>query len=179
MTPTQPPAETRPFNPDKPFLPCVPSGLSLFDDARVRLEFSVVLPITPAELFEVFEDPKSWPIWAPGIGEVVWTSDKPFGVGTTRTVIFWGGMEVYEDFVAWEPEREMAFVFYGTTQEVWSRFGEHYMVEDLGEQSCRLTWRIAYDPNGVFASIHFLVGWLMRLNLRSYMWRLKRYCRRL
>ena len=39
MTPTQPPAETRPFNPDKPFLPCVPSGLSLFDDARVAKRF--------------------------------------------------------------------------------------------------------------------------------------------
>lgn len=179
MQPPQPPQETRPFNPDKPFIPCAQSDLSLFEEAEVKMVFSVDLPVAPAQLFEVFEDPKSWPKWAPGIGQVVWTSPRPFGVGTTRTVIFWGGMEVYEDFVAWEPGQEMAFVFYGTTQEVWERFGEHYKVVDLADGSCRLTWTVAYDPTGVLARIHFMVGWLMRLNLRSYMWRLRRYCARL
>ena len=69
--------------------------------------------------------------------------------------------------------------FYGTTQEVWTRFGEHYQVEAHADGTCSLTWTVAYDPTGVLARIHFLVGWLMRLNLRSYMWRLRRYCARL
>jgi hypothetical protein len=179
MNTPQAPAETRPFNADKPFIACAPSSLSLFEDAKVLLVFSVEIPVSPDRLFEVFEDPESWPRWAQGIGEVVWTSPRPFGVGTTRTVIFWGGMEVYEDFVVWEPGQEMGFVFYGTTQEVWTRFGEHYQVVDHGDGSCALTWTVAYDPTGVFARIHFLVGWMMKLNLRSYMWRLRRYCARL
>jgi hypothetical protein len=87
-------------------------------------------------------------------------------------------MEVYEEFVAWEQGRVMAFVFYGTTQKVWTRFGEHYLVEDRGDGSCELTWTVNYDPTGVFGKLHFLFGWLMRFNLGSYMWRLKRYCKR-
>jgi hypothetical protein len=179
MNTAQATAETRPFNPEKPFIACDPSALSLFEEARVRMVFSVDVPVTAVRLFEVFEDPASWPRWAHGIGKVQWTSPKPFQVGTTRTVTFWGGMEVYEDFVAWAHPREMAFVLYGATQEVWSRFGEHYRVVDKGDGSCTLTWTVAYDPTGVFARIHFLVGWLMKLNLNSYMWRLRRYCRRL
>jgi ribosome-associated toxin RatA of RatAB toxin-antitoxin module len=168
-----------PRNPDKPFVPCEPTELSFFGTARIRYQFTQVLPLSPDRLFEVFEDPESWPRWAPGIGRVEWTSDPPFCVGTTRTVMFWGGMEVYERFVAWERGQEMAFVFYGATQEVWTRFGEHYRVEDLGEGNCELTWTVNYDPTGVFGKIHFLFGWFMRLNLGSYMWRLKRYCARL
>jgi len=179
MTAPDAPAETRPFNPDKSFFPCAHSDLSLFSKAKVRMMFSVDIPVGPDRLFDVFEDPESWPRWAQGIGRVIWTSDTPFSVGTTRTVVFWGGMEVYEDFIAWDRGKEMAFVFYGTTQLVWDRFGEHYQVEDNGDGSCRLTWRVAYDPAGIFARIHFLVGWLMKLNLRSYMWRLRRYCARL
>ena len=55
----QAPAETRPFNQEKPFIPCAPSDLSLFEDARVRLVFSVDIPVDPGRLFEVFEDPAS------------------------------------------------------------------------------------------------------------------------
>ena len=175
--PASPPAE-HPRNADKPFFACGPSDLGLFDTARVRLRFSQELPVTPDVLFDIFEDPTSWPRWAHGIGSVVWTSPKPYDIGTTRTVIFWGGMEVYEEFLTWERGREMAFVFYGTTQRVWSQFGEHYQVDDLGEGRCRVTWSVAYDPASVFARIHFLVGWIMRWNLRSYLWRLRGYCRR-
>jgi len=173
------PPTSRPHNPDKPFFACGPSDLEHFESARIQYEFTRTLPVSPEVLFDVFEDPESWPRWAPGIGKVVWTSETPYRVGTTRTVIFWGGMEVYEEFLAWQRGSEMAFVFYGTTQEVWTAFGEHYRVEDLGDGSCRLRWCVAYDPTGVFRAIHPLIGWIMKLNLGSYLWRLERYCRRL
>ena len=168
-----------PHNPDLPFLACQPTDVDFFTSAEVRNVYTVTLPISPARLFEVFEDPTSWPRWAPGIGKVIWTSPKPYGIGTTRTVVFWGGMEVYEVFVKWQPGREMAFVLVGTTQQVWHRFGEHYQVEDLGGGRCQLTWTVCYDPAGTFKQIHWLVGWLMKANLGTYMWWLKRYCRRL
>lgn len=168
----------RPHNPAKPWIPCAPTDASLYTEAPVIMRFRRDLPVTPEQLFEVFEDPGSWPKWAHGIGRVEWTSDQPYGVGTTRTVHFWGGMEVYEEFVAWERGREMAFVFYGTTQDVFTRFGEHYRVEPL-EQGCRLTWTVAYEPAAGLARVQPYIGWLMKLNLGSYMWRLERYCRKL
>lgn len=166
-----------PQNPDLPFFECAPTDVDFFSTAEVRNVYSVELPVSPERLFQVFEDPESWPKWAPGIGKVVWTSPKPYGIGTTRTVIFWGGMEVYELFVKWEPGREMAFAFVGTTQQVWTRFGEHYRVEDLGGGRCRLTWTVCYEPTGVFRTIHWFAGPLMKFNLGTYMWWLKRYCR--
>jgi hypothetical protein len=172
------PSTHQPFHPESAFFPCGPSDWTHFEQAKVVFHFKRTLPVSAESLFDIFEDPTSWPKWAQGIGKVVWTSPKPFHVGTTRTVVFWGGMEVYEQFIAWERGQEMAFVFYGTSQEVWRAFGEHYRVEENGDGTCHLTWTVAYDPMGVFAWIHPLIGWLMRLNLGSYLWRLERYCRR-
>ncbi len=166
-------------SPQAPAFPCEPVALSYFDQAPVRHRFQVELPVTPARLFEVFEDPESWPRWVPGIGRVIWTSPRPFGPGTTRTVQFWGGMEVYEVFSRWEAGREMSFYFTGTSEEVWRAFGEHYRVEDLGGGRCRLTWRVAFTPAGTFGRIYPLVGWMMRLALSTYMRLLRRYCARL
>jgi hypothetical protein len=168
----------KPHNPDKPYFPCGASDASLFTTAPVVMSFQQDLCVSPDQLFDVFEDPGSWPKWAHGIGKVVWTSPKPFGVGTTRTVHFWGGMEVYEDFIGWERGKEMSFVFYGTTQDVFERFGENYRVEPM-EGGCRLTWTVAIDPNAGFARVMPLVKPLLRLNLGSYMWRLGRYCKKL
>lgn len=169
----------RPYNKDKPFIPCEPTDITIFEEAPVRFDFSRELPVSPDTLFEIFEDPKSWPKWATGIGSVEWTSPKPYGEGTTRTVRFWGGAEVYEEFIRWDRGREMAFVFYGTSELIWSRFAEHYLVEDLGEGRCRLKWRVAYEPAGGFGKVHWLVAPLLRRNLGSYLWRLERYCRRM
>ena len=173
-----PVASENAYNPDLPWFSCVPLTAATVIEQPVRFSYAVDLPITSAQLFEVFEDPDSWPKWAIGIGRVVWTSPKPFGVGTTRTVIFWGGMEVYEEFTAWESDRNMAFTFLGTSQEVWTSFAENYDVEPT-EGGCRLTWTVSYTPVGVFGRIHWLIAPLMRFNLGTYMWWLRRYCRKL
>jgi len=177
MSTTEAPTD-RPYNREKTFVPCEPTDFSIFETAAVRFEFSRELPVSPDVLFEVFEDPGSWPKWATGISSVEWTSPLPYRVGTTRTVRFWGGAEVYEEFIRWDRGREMSFVFYGTSELIWKRFAEHYLVEDLNDGRCRLTWTVAYDPAGFFGKIHRLIRGGLRLNLGSYLWRLERYCKR-
>ena len=162
-----------------PFIACEPVERTFFETAPQRYVNQVTLPCSADALFAVFEDPASWPRWATGIGEVEWTSPKPYQPGTTRTVRFWGGMCVYEDFFLYDPPREMAFHFYGTSELVWSRFAEHYRVEALGDDRCRLTWTVAYEPAGVFGRLHLLIRPIMQLNFRIYMWRLRRYVARL
>lgn len=139
----------------------------------------VELPCSAAALFGVLEDEKSWPKWAPGIGRVDWTSPKPYGVGTTRTVTFWGGTQVFEAFTTWTPGVEMAFTFVGTSEEIWTSFGERYQVEDLGAGRCRLKWTVSYRPAGGFGRVHALVRPMMVVNFKVYMWLLRRYCARL
>ena len=55
------------------------------------------------QLFATFEDEQSWPKWVPGMREATWTSPKPFGKGTTRTVKMAGGIRIDEVFWAGSP----------------------------------------------------------------------------
>ncbi len=147
--------------------------LAALRTAPVVVHNSVDLDCTGDELFQIFEDPDTWGRWVLGIAEVRWTSPKPFGVGTTRTVVFQGGgMAVYETFIAWEHGEHMAFTFTGATQRVWWSFGEEYVVTPLEGDRCRLDWTVAYEPRFVFKALHFLFGPLMA-------WGLERILRRL
>lgn len=166
-----------PYDPALPWFPCDSFGDEGYDNAPVRFTFDRRMPVTADRLFEIFEDPESWPVWALGIGEVRWTSPLPFGPGTTRTVVFWGGMQVYETFTGWERGRLMQFQFVGASQLVWSSFGERYEVKDEGDGTCSLRWTVVYAPAGVVVKIHPMLGPLPRLTLGSYMAALARYCK--
>jgi hypothetical protein len=168
--------EANPYDPELPFFACQRLRPDQIGAQEVVFRQRAELPCTPTRLFEIFEDPTSWPRWAPGIGQVIWTSPKPFSVGTTRTVVFWGGARVYEVFDAWEPGRELSFSFVGTSEEIWSAFGEHYLVTPTVD-GCRVDWTVGYVPAGRFARIHPYIYRLMRWNLGSYMWWLRRYVR--
>ena len=165
-----------PVDDGKEFFPCRVFERDFFETAACRYVNRVVVDATPAQLFQVFEDPSSWPRWAPGIGEVEWTSPKPYAPGTTRTVRFWGGMAVYEDFFVFDAPHEMAFRFYGTSEKVWDAFGELYQVRDLGDGRSELTWTVAYEAESWIGS--WPVRKAMGVNYRLYMFLLKRYCRK-
>lgn len=161
-----------------PWFPCEPVGDDYAERAPVVFPHTVDLACTPEELFAIFEDPKSWPRWAPGIGRVDWTSPQPYAAGTTRTVTFWGGTQVFEVFHTWDPPHRMGFHFVGTTEEIWRSFSERYEVTSTGARSCRLTWTVAYEPTGGFGRAHPFIRPMMRLALGSYMVLLRRYVRR-
>ena len=121
-----------PYNPSLPYYECERFDLDYYDRAPVRFVNEVELAATPARLFEIFAEDHAWTVWVKGIAKVEWTSPKPFGVGTTRTVTFVDGTENYELFTAWEEGHEMAFCFVGISKDLWWRFGERYEVTDLG-----------------------------------------------
>ncbi|MED5463555.1 MAG: SRPBCC family protein [Myxococcota bacterium] len=154
---------------------CNEFNLDYFKNAPVLLTYERELPVSPAVLFAIFEDEHSWPQWVPGIAKVDWTSPRPFGLNTTRTVTFTGGMEVYERFIGWEHGKHMAFCFTGTTQRVWASFGENYEVEDLGNNRCTLRWTVAYEPRFIFKALHPLLGPIMKKALGLILRGLKRY----
>jgi hypothetical protein len=49
-----------------------------------------IIKARPEVIFDVLEDPLSWTVWAFPIQKVEWTSPKPFGIGTTRSVHMMG-----------------------------------------------------------------------------------------
>ena len=94
------------------------------------------------------EDAAVWPKWAPAIKKVTWTSPKPFGLGTTRTVDLIGGMLAEEEFIGWEPNRRMAFYFVRTSMPA-DAFAEDYVLRDLGDGRTEIAWTMGMTlPNG-------------------------------
>ena len=122
-----------PHDPERPFFACELVEADYFDTAAIRHVTEVALPVSRARLFAIFEDAASWTRWPIGISKTEWTSPRPFGVGTTRTVTFANGMSVYERFIVWEGTSKLAFCLYGATSRLLIRFGELYAVEELGE----------------------------------------------
>jgi len=145
------------------YFECTPVGLEFLEQTRNVFKAEEIIRATPDQIFEVFEDPHSWTVWALPIQHVEWTSPKPFGIGTTRTVSMMGGMDGYEEFIAWQPGERMAFTFIGCNKDATESFIEDYRVTDLGDGSCRVEWYMAMEPRGFSRHMMWLTRPLMRL----------------
>lgn len=93
-------------------------------------------PFPPEMVWNALLDAETWTLWLP-ITKVTWTSPKPWGPGTTRTVEI-GAQKVEETFFAWEEGRRMAFRFERSTLPV-SAAGEDYRVVPV-EGGCEMRW---------------------------------------
>jgi carbon monoxide dehydrogenase subunit G len=153
---------------------CERVGLDFFDRAPVVFTNSVELAITPEQVFEVLEDADAWPRWASVITRVDWTSPKPYGVGTTRTVRMRGGIVGDEEFLAWEPYRYVAFRFNTCSTRAVAAFAEQYTVEPT-PGGCRLTWTLAQQARGPAALVMRAVTPVMNRTFAGYLKNLRRY----
>lgn len=127
--------------------PCEPVDAAFIQSARFRFSNSVEIPATPEQLFEIFEEADAWPRWAKVITKVVWTSEPPYGPGTTRTVHMLGGLLGDEVFLAWEPGQHMSFRFVACSTSLVTAFAESYDVVPTAG-GCRLTWTLALTGKG-------------------------------
>lgn len=127
----------------------------LDDPSKVKLvrhEF----PFPKEVVWNALLDGDTWTEWLP-ITKVEWTSPKPFGVGTTRTV--WIGDQVVEEvFFAWEDNKRMAFRFDRTTLPVKACIEDYQLQNTPG--GCRLDWRFR-------ARAPFVLGPLISSQMKS------------
>jgi len=141
---------------------CRAVGLDFFDSAPSRAVNESELNCSPERLFEIFEDPDSWPIWVGSIEKVEWTSPEPIVAGTTRTVTLTNGITVDESFGIWDQGKRMSFCVVGVSRRVFSALAEDYQVTDLGSGRCKLHWTMAIDPPGIYRPIMPIVTLIMR-----------------
>jgi hypothetical protein len=125
--------------------PCHPVDASFFDTAPMRFKNAVELAARPADVFAIFEDAESWPRWFDGIHKVVWTSNKPYGVGTTRTV-WLTGVTIDERFFRWEQNRRFSFYLTGHSVPLANAFAEDYLLEEVAPGKTRFTYSVAIEP---------------------------------
>ncbi len=124
-----------------------PVDETFFEDAPIVLRDAFEVPMAAPELWDELtkDDPL---IWCRIIDNISWTSERPFGVGTTRTVTALKGLNVLDErFFVWEEGRRKSFYAFKASGPLFKRFAEDYLLEPTGEASCRFTWTIAYEPS--------------------------------
>lgn len=133
----------------RPWFNAEPVDETFFDAAPVRLADTFAISRPAAEVWEELtaDNPLSW---CRILDRVEWTSPRPFGVGTTRTVRSLGGANVLrERYFIWEEGRRQAFYAVQASAPMFRRFAEDYLVESVSDGACRFTWTIAFEPKPV------------------------------
>jgi hypothetical protein len=129
-------------------LDCEPVQMDYFVTAPCRVVVSELVGASAEQIFATFCDAASWARWAFPITGVEWTSAFPLEVGSTRTVHMRGGMTGWEEFIAWEPCRRMAFRFNQTIPGGPVAFAEDYVVTEVGGGRTRVQWTMAMTLTG-------------------------------
>ena len=84
--------------------------------------------------------------WCRALSAVSWTSPRPFGEGTTRTVRTpLGALLLREVYFRWEEGRRKSFYASQATLPLFRRFAEDYLLEETSPSSCRFTWTVASE----------------------------------
>ena len=119
-------------------------GADYLDAGPVHEALSQPLPVSAEVAFRALEDPDSWPEFIGAINAVEWTSPKPYGIGTTRTIQGPGGA-IEEEFWGWEDGRSMGFWFTAPAVLIFAALAEEWRLEPTGANTCTLTWRYAFE----------------------------------
>ena len=132
-------------------------GAEYLDLAPVHETLRQVIPAGAAATFRCLEDPDAWPVWLDPIDSVVWTSPKPFGVGTTRDVAGKVGT-ISELFFDWDDGHRMSFHFTSATVPVFGAFCEDYELVPHGDDECELVWRYGFECRSLFKLVQPIVA---------------------
>lgn len=124
-------------------------------------------PFPRAMVWSALLDAEAWTEWLP-ITQVDWTSQKPFGVGTTRTVEI-GSDIVEETFFAWDDGQRMAFSFDRSTLPIKCAIEDYRIVDNAA--GCELQWSFRMDAN---FPINPIFRWMFIRTLRKGMPKLEK-----
>lgn len=139
-----------------------------FETTTAAGSAEVEMGVSAEQVFAALEDGPSWIRWVPVIVDVKWTSDKPFTVGTTRTVYLSGRIQVDEVFWAWEAPKRVGFYVEKTNSRLLRGLAECYDVTPIDADRCTVRWRMAIKLN---RPLTFLERY-MRLSLGTALERL-------
>lgn len=144
---------------------------SFLETAPVRETLVQTIPASSEATFRCLEDGGAWVEWIPDVKALVWTSPKPFGVGTTRTATMRQG-QLDEEIIVWEAGRRMAlFWVRGWMPRAVKAFAEDYVLTPKGNDECELRFSWALD-GGLMARVF---GMVYKRSARTWMRNLEQY----
>jgi hypothetical protein len=127
---------------------------AFFSSAPHVFRFSKRFAATPERVWESLVSDESLAAWSSSVSALNWTSDRPFGVGTTREVVLAPGLtRVQERFFRWDDGKGYSFEVYNANAPLFRRFAEDYVVEPAESDGTAtlFTWTVAIEPKQAFA----------------------------
>lgn len=127
---------------------------SLFTSAPYVFRYTKRFAAPPEQVWESLVSDESLAAWSQTVSSVTWTSDRPFGVGTTREVVLAPGISrVRERFFRWDEGQGYSFGVYQANAPFFRRFAEDYIVEPAESDGAatRFIWTVAIEPKKLFA----------------------------
>ena len=129
----------------RPWFKNDPVDESFFDTAPVRLSDTFAVRKPAADVWNELTADGTL-AWCRILDDVRWTSPRPFGVGTTRTVKSLKGANIINEYYfRWEEGRRKSFYVVDASAPMFKCFAEDYLVEPVSDDSCTFTWSIAYE----------------------------------
>jgi hypothetical protein len=141
-----------------PALPPVP--LSFFESAPVRVTSHRLVKGAAADIGARFDDAHFW-VDGLMLRSMTWTSPRPHGTHTTRTVEV-GPIRVEEQFLAWEPTR-VAFRLDYVSAPLVEAFAEDWSVVDAAPGHSVVRWTVALRLRGPARLLQPLVRVALRV----------------
>lgn len=124
-----------------------PSDDTFLETSRFRFAHTVELPARPEQVWRVLTADGAPASWARGITAAVWTSSRPFGIGTTRTVtVGHGAAALRERFYRWDEGSRMTFSAEAANRPGLRRFAEDITLRAHSDAT-RLVWTFALEPH--------------------------------
>ena len=150
--------------------PLEPAGDDLLRRAQAHSVAEREIPVSAEHLFSTLEEGATWCKFFPVIRKAEWTSPRPFGEGTTRTVTVVGGVHLDEVFWTWKPGSRMGFAITAASNRALKGLVELYDVTPLEDQRCKLRWEMGMELNGRMSvaersmpsSLHRTQTWCMK-----------------
>lgn len=120
-----------------------PCDESFFKTAPQRHHYSLKLAAPASAVWSglTADTPLKWCRLLRG----AYTSDRPFGVGTQRTVTVGKVLRLDEEFTSWDEGRGHSFSVTSANFPLFRRFGEDYRITPT-TTGCVLDWTFAYEP---------------------------------
>jgi len=154
--------------------PLEPAGEDFLRRAKAHSVAECEYPIPAERLFALFEEGPTWSEFFPVIRKVEWTSPRPFGVGTTRTVTVIGGAHLDEVFWAWKPGSQMGFAITAASNRAIQGLVELYDFLPLDDGRCTLRWEMGMELSGPMRAAEARMPASL---LRTQTWCMKRLAR--
>ena len=130
----------------RPWFAMKPVDASFFQTAPVVISDTMSISRPAAQVWDDLTADGTLS-WCRILDNIEWTSPRPFGVGTTRTVKSLKGTSVlHEHYFRWEDGRRKSFYVVEASAPLFNRLAEDYVVEPSGDAACRFTWTIAVEP---------------------------------